>query len=135
MYIYSLTPPRNPHPRDARAQTGEPSMANGVLLVAHFPMFELTTAATVTAATACLMWLSDDLTRRGVGNRLLITFIGGAIAGLTDVRAAVQQHPLALALRLLVATAVVAFVARGYRDAILIDQADMQRMTHSPVDT
>jgi preprotein translocase subunit SecY len=47
-------------------------------------VFRFTTVATLTSGTAALMWLSDYITDRGIGNGMFLTFMAGVLVGLPN---------------------------------------------------
>ena len=58
------------------------AVADGLPLVAQPGWgFRLTLVLTVTAITACLIWLSDEISRRGIGWGVSLLFFAGLAAG------------------------------------------------------
>lgn len=76
--------------------------------------FRASTILIVTAGTAGLMWISDRITRRGVGNGLFLTFFAALLSGVPALVAAGDSQSL---IRLVVPVATVALVSHGYRRA------------------
>ena len=66
-----------------------------------------------------LLWLSDYITKRGTANGMVVVFIAGIIGGLLDGGGGIRARPFSRFLTLALVVAVVAWVARGYRIAIL----------------
>ncbi len=87
--------------------------------------FRLTMVLTLTATTACLIWLSEQITKRGIGWATSLVFFAAMVVGVPGaVAAALDQMPAgqggllelsALALRLLVASGLMWLVEPGRR--------------------
>ncbi len=59
------------------------AIANGMPLVADPGWsFRLILVLTVTTVTACLIWLSDEISRRGIGWGVSLLFFAGLVVGL-----------------------------------------------------
>jgi preprotein translocase subunit SecY len=90
--------------------------------------FRLTTVMTLTSCTAALMWLSDRITLRGVGNGMFLLLLADMVIGLPRLIAGMawgvedgMLGPIRAAMllvSLLVTLGVGAYAARGYRRAI-----------------
>jgi preprotein translocase subunit SecY len=76
----------------------------------------ITTLLTLTAGTASLMLISDQISRRQIGNGMFLVFVAGIVAGLS--RTLGQADPFALLTYAVVQIAIVAVVSRGYRRAL-----------------
>ena len=71
-------------------QTGA---ADGLPLVAEPGWsFRLTLVLTVTTITACLIWLSDEISRRGIGWGVSLLFFAGLVVGLPGAVSAIQEQ-------------------------------------------
>jgi preprotein translocase subunit SecY len=79
-------------------------------------MFRTTTLLTLTAGTTSLMFISDQISRRQIGNGMFLVFVAGIVAGLS--RTLGQADPFALLTYAVLQIAVVAVISRGYRRAI-----------------
>jgi preprotein translocase subunit SecY len=79
-------------------------------------MFRITTLLTLTAGTTSLMLISDQISRRQVGNGMFLVFVAGIVAGLS--RTLGQADPVALLTHAVLQIALVAVVSRGHRRAI-----------------
>lgn len=100
-------------------------LPDGVKLVAHPGWgFRITTVATILAATALFIWISDSITRSGIANGLVVTFIAGIVAGLPDVFDAKRSLSFSLMVQLAIYLAVVIGTSRGYRRALLTPEPD-----------
>jgi preprotein translocase subunit SecY len=53
-------------------------------LLISVPLFQITTIATFTAGTMYLLWLSDQITKRGLGDGVLLILFAGVIAKLPN---------------------------------------------------
>ena len=83
--------------------------------------FRITTLLTLTAGTILLMLISDQISKRRVGNGMLLVFSAGIAAGLTGALRpllAGQIDPLGLLTALVLNTMVATVVSHGYRRAI-----------------
>ena len=92
-------------------------------LIANLPivfhpgwMFRITTLLTLMAGTTSLMLISDQISRRQIGNGMFLVFFAGMVAGLS--RALGQADPFALLTSAVLQIALVAVISRGYRRAI-----------------
>ncbi|MYN64313.1 MAG: hypothetical protein F4X11_04700 [Acidobacteria bacterium] len=54
--------------------------------------FRLTLVLSVTAITACLIWLSDEISRRGIGWGVSLLFFAGLVAGLPAAVPAILEQ-------------------------------------------
>ena len=54
--------------------------------------FRLTLVLSVTAITACLIWLSDEISRRGIGWGVSLLFFAGLVAGLPGAVPAILEQ-------------------------------------------
>jgi preprotein translocase subunit SecY len=79
-------------------------------------MFRITTLLTLMAGTTSLMLISDQISRRQIGNGMFLVFFAGMVAGLS--RALGQADPFALLTSAVLQIALVAVISRGYRRAI-----------------
>src|SRR5208283_4299490 len=88
--------------------------------------FVLQTMLTLTAGTAFIMWLGEQITERGIGNGMSLIIFAGIVAGLPAAVAQIyrntfvtgQWHPLQMILILAAMVLVVAFIVlveRGER--------------------
>ena len=83
--------------------------------------FRITTLLTLTVGTTLLMLISDQISKRRVGNGMLLVFGAGMAAGLVGISGpllAGQIDPLGLLEAVALNTTVVAVVSHGYRRAI-----------------
>ena len=78
--------------------------------------FRITTLLTITAGTTSLMLISDQISRRQIGNGMFLVFVAGIVAGLS--RTLGQADPFALLTYAVLQIAIVAVISRGYRRAI-----------------
>jgi preprotein translocase subunit SecY len=95
-------------------------------------VFRFTTVATLTSGTAALMWLSDYITDRGIGNGMFLTFMAGVLVGLpntvsilsTLMRAGLidSSNLLAFVRQVVGSIAVVAITSHFYRRATQPEQ-------------
>jgi preprotein translocase subunit SecY len=79
-------------------------------------MFRITTVLTLTAGTSGLMIISDQISRRQIGNGMFLVFVAGIVAGLS--RTIGQADPVALLTYAVLQIALVAVISRGYRRSI-----------------
>ena len=104
------------------------AVADGLPLVAEPGWgFRLTLVLTVTSITACLIWLSDEISRRGIGWGVSLLFFAGLVVGLPGAVSAILEQMragytgppeiAAFAAGLLVSSAIVVLVdpARWWR--------------------
>ena len=69
------------------------AVAEGLPLVAEPGWgFRLTLVLTVTAITACLIWLSDEISRRGIGWGVSLLFFAGLVVGLPGAGSAILEQ-------------------------------------------
>ena len=69
------------------------AVAEGLPLVAEPGWsFRLTLVLTVTAITACLIWLSDEISRRGIGWGVSLLFFAGLVVGLPGAVSAILEQ-------------------------------------------
>lgn len=92
-------------------------------------LFELSTVATLTGGTVFVMWLADEITRRGIGNGVALILVSGivgrlpgALADLLDLgRLGVLSTPsLLLTIVLAVGTVALIVFMEGARRRILV---------------
>jgi preprotein translocase subunit SecY len=84
-------------------------------------MFRITTLLTLTAGTSMLMLISDQISKRRIGNGMLLVFGAGIAVGVAGVfrpLLAGQIDPFGVLATLALNTIVVTVVSRGYRHAI-----------------
>jgi preprotein translocase subunit SecY len=79
-------------------------------------MFRITTLLTLTAGTTSLMLISDQISKRQIGNGMFLVFVAGVVAGLS--RTLGQVDPFAVLTYAALHVAVVGVVSHGYRRAI-----------------
>ena len=79
--------------------------------------FRITTAITLTGGTIFLMWLGEQITARGVGNGISLIIFAGIVARLPSAMAALLElgrtgavSPVTIALFIVMAVAVIAFI-------------------------
>ena len=77
--------------------------------------FRVSTMPTLTAGSACLMWIGDRITERHMGNGMLLLFFAALLAGLPGL-AGVSGVSFALR-HLVVPVAVVGVTSHNYRRA------------------
>lgn len=77
--------------------------------------FRVSTMLTLTAGSACLMWIGDRITERHIGNGMFLLFFAGLLAGLPGL-AAVSGVSFALR-HLVIPVAVVGVTSHNYRRA------------------
>ena len=69
------------------------AIADGLPLVAEPGWsFRLTLVLTVTTITACLIWLSDEINRRGIGWGVSLLFFAGLVVGLPGAVSAILEQ-------------------------------------------
>ena len=54
--------------------------------------FRLTLVLTMTTITACLIWLSDEIGRRGIGWGVSLLFFAGLVVGLPGAMSAILEQ-------------------------------------------
>ena len=84
-------------------------------------MFRITTILTLTAGTTILMLISDQISKRQIGNGMFLVFVAGIVAGLSGALMPLltgQVDPFAVLTYTILNIAVVAVVSRGYRRAL-----------------
>ncbi len=91
--------------------------------------FRLTTMVTLTTGTMFLMWLGEQITKRGIGNGISLIIFSGIVAGLPRaiygtldlVRTGAFSIPLALMIfvGVVLVTYLVVFVERGQRKIVV----------------
>jgi preprotein translocase subunit SecY len=100
------------------------SAANGGLELVTHPgwTFRITAVLTLTAGTVCLMFISDQISRRRIGNGMFLVFVAGIVGGLfgllEPLTAGLAPDPLALLRSLVLNVAIVGIVSYGYHRAI-----------------
>jgi preprotein translocase subunit SecY len=99
------------------------SAINGGLRIVANPggMFRITTLLTLTAGTTSLMLISDQISKRQIGNGMFLVFVAGIVAGLSGALRpllAGQVDPFAVLTYTALHVAVVGVVSHGYRRAI-----------------
>jgi preprotein translocase subunit SecY len=94
------------------------SAINGGLRIVANPggMFRITTLLTLTAGTTGLMLISDQISKRQIGNGMFLVFVAGIVAGLSATLG--QVDPFAVLTYTTLHVAVVGVVSHGYRRAI-----------------
>ncbi len=84
-------------------------------------MFRITTLLTLMAGTTSLMLISDQISRRQIGNGMFLVFVAGIAAGLSGTFKPLltgQLDPLAVLTYTAMHVAIVGIVSHGYRRAI-----------------
>ena len=99
------------------------SLADHGLPIVFHPgwTFRITTLLTLTAGTTILMLISDQISKRRIGNGMLLVFGAGIAVGLAGAFGpllAGQMDPFGLLTALALNTIVATVVSRGYRRAI-----------------
>jgi preprotein translocase subunit SecY len=99
------------------------SLANQGLPIVIHPgwTFRITTLLTLTAGTTILMLISDQISKRRIGNGMLLVFAAGLVVGLAGVLGpllAGQMDPFAVLTALALNTIIATVVSHGYRRAI-----------------
>ena len=79
-------------------------------------MFRITTLLTLTAGTTSLMLISDQISKRQIGNGMFLVSVAGIVAGLSGTL--MEVDPFALLTYAALHVAVVGVVSHGYRRAI-----------------
>ena len=71
----------------------EQQTASGLSLVAQSGWgFRLSLVLTLTTITACLIWLSDEISRRGIGWGVSLLFFAGLVVGLPGAASAILEQ-------------------------------------------
>jgi preprotein translocase subunit SecY len=95
----------------------------GVAIVAYPGlMFRITTVLTLTAGTAGLMLISDQISRRGIGNGMFLVFLAGIVAGLSGTLLPLitgQADPIAVVSYTALHVTIAGVVSHGYRRAFV----------------
>jgi preprotein translocase subunit SecY len=99
------------------------SAINGGLRIVANPgwMFRITTLLTLTAGTISLMLISDQISKRHMGNGMFLVFVAGIVAGLSGTLIPLltgQVDPFEVLTYTALHVAVVGIVSHGYRRAI-----------------
>jgi preprotein translocase subunit SecY len=95
----------------------------GSRIVAHAgAMFRITTLLTLTAGTTSLMLISDQISKRQIGNGMFLVFVAEIVAGLSVTLG--QVDPFAVLTYTALQVAVVSVVSHGYRHAIAPPQLE-----------
>jgi len=99
------------------------SAINGGLRIVASPgwMFRITTLLTLTAGTISLMLISDQISKRQMGNGMFLVFVAGIVAGLSGMLMPLltgQIDPFEVLTYTALHVAVVGIVSHGYRRAI-----------------
>lgn len=99
------------------------SAINGGLSIVANPgwMFRITTVLTLMAGTTGLMLISDQISRRQIGNGMFLVSVAAILAGLSSTFMPLltgQVDPLAVLAYTAMHVAVVGIVSHGYRGAI-----------------
>ena len=84
-------------------------------------MFRITTLLALTAGTAGLMLISDQISRRRIGNGMFLVFVAGIVAGLSATLVPLltgQVDPFAVLTYTAMHMAIAGIVSHGYRRAI-----------------
>jgi preprotein translocase subunit SecY len=81
-------------------------------------MFRITTLLTLMAGTTSLMLISDQISRRQIGNGMFLVFVAGIVAGLSGTFMPLltgQVDPFAVLTQSAMHVAIVGIVSHGYR--------------------
>jgi preprotein translocase subunit SecY len=100
------------------------SAINGGLRIVASPgwTFRITTLLTLTAGTISLMLISDQISKRQIGNGMFLVFLAGIVAGLSSTPMPLltgQVDLFAVVIYTVVHVAVAGVVSHGYRRAIV----------------
>jgi preprotein translocase subunit SecY len=90
-------------------------------------MFRITTLLTLMAGTTSLILISDQISRRQIGNGMFLVFVAGIVAGLSGTFMPLlsgQVDPFAVLTYTAMHVAIVGMVSHGYRRAIAPAQLD-----------
>jgi preprotein translocase subunit SecY len=68
--------------RYARSLANSPGMADNFLTIPNFLFFSVLAMLTVTTGTMFLMWLGEQITKRGIGNGISLLIFAGIVARL-----------------------------------------------------
>lgn len=83
--------------------------------------FRLSTMLTLTAGSACLMWIGDRITEHHISNGMFLVFVAALLTGLPEL---VDSSGVSVALRhLVIPLAVVGLTSHGYQRAIQAQRA------------
>jgi len=106
--------------------------ASGAVIMASHVMFELSTVVSVLGGTMFVVWLSDQITARGVGNgsSLLITI--GIVSGIPGACARVLEEGRAGALSLWVMLSIVLLVFAVIYAVVLVERAQRRIIVQYP---
>ena len=105
------------------------AIADGLPLVAQPGWsFRLVLVLTVTAITACLIWLSDEISRRGLGWGVSLLFFAGLAAGLPDAASATLEQMEAGYIGPAELAALVAVLLMNSALVVLVDPARRRRL-------
>ena len=94
-------------------------------------VFRLTTMATLTAGTVILMWLSEYITARGIGNGMFLMVLTGVVVGLPSATSMLSKpghagladsSTILASLWVAVGVGVVAITSHFYRRATQFEQ-------------
>ena len=100
------------------------AVADGLPLVAEPGWsFRLILVLTVTTVTACLIWLSDEISKRGIGWGVSLLFFAGLAVGLPGAASAVLEQMQAGYIGPLELAAVVAVLLLNSAVVVLVDPA------------
>ncbi len=87
--------------------------------------FRVSTMLTLTAGSACLMWIGDQITERRIGNGMFLVCVAALLAGLPGL---VDVSDIAFALRqVVIPVAVVGITSYGYRRAFQLGPTSTAR--------
>jgi preprotein translocase subunit SecY len=105
------------------------SAINGGLRIVANPgmTFRVTTLITLTAGTIALMFISDQISTRRIGNGMFLVFVAGVVAGLAGMLGPLvrgQVDPMALLTYVTLHMAIVAVVSYGYRRELVPSNAE-----------
>ena len=102
----------------------EQQTAGGSPLVAQAGWsFRLTLVLTVTTITACLIWLSDEISRRGIGWGVSLLFFAGLVFGLPGAVSAILEQTRAGHIGAAELSAFVAVLLVNSAFVVLVDPA------------
>jgi preprotein translocase subunit SecY len=105
----------------AGSRCGTSAINEGLRIVANpGVMFRMTALLTLTAGTTSLMFVSDQISRRRIGNGMFLVFVPGTVAALSGIFVPLptgQIDPVAVLTYTVLQAALVAVISRGYRRA------------------